>query len=102
MITAALLLTGVKITTMEAMEISVPKLFPAMSQQDPVAILEWYVQTGDVVQPGSNLLKVLAPGREYIIPTPPEVTALHRVVNITSVTVLMMGEWLLTLTPAMI
>jgi len=64
------------------MEITVPQLFEIMTIHDPVTILEWYVQPGDIVEPGANLLKVRAPGRTITIPTPPELTVPHRVVEI--------------------
>ncbi len=64
------------------MEIYLPKLFELMTEPDPVTITEWFVALGDIVQPGDNLVEVWAPGRRITIPTPPELTTPHRVVEI--------------------
>src|SRR5712692_9692812 len=75
---SATFFTGVQIW----MEIYLPKLFELMTEPDIVTILNWYVAPGDVVQPGANLVEVWAPGRRITIPTPPELTTPHRVVEI--------------------
>lgn len=90
-----MLLTGVRIY----MEISMPKLFELMTVHDAIRILEWYVAPGDTVQPGANLLMVRAPGRTITIPTPPELTAPHRVVEIAKGEQLHLGDFLIKLEP---
>jgi len=81
------------------MEIYLPKLFELMTVHDPATILEWYVAPGDMVQPGADLLKVRAPGRTITIPTPPELVAPHRVVEIAKGEKLHMGDFLIKLEP---
>ena len=81
------------------MEIYLPKLFELMTEPDIVTILNWYVAPGDVVQPGANLVEVWAPGRRITIPTPPELTTPHRVVEIAKGEKLRMGDFLIKLEP---
>ena len=83
------------------MEIYLPKLFELMTVHDPVTILEWYVAPGDTVQPGADLLKVRAPGRTITIPTPPELGAPHKVIEIakTEKGPLHLGDFVMKLEP---
>lgn len=81
------------------MEIYLPKLFELMTVHDTIKILEWYVVPGDTVQPGADMLKVRAPGRTITIPTPPELTTPHRVVEIASGEHLHLGDLLIKLEP---
>ena len=81
------------------MEIYLPKLFELMTVHDAIRILEWYVASGDTVQPGADMLKVRAPGRTITIPTPPELTTPHRVVEIAKSEQLHLGDFLMKLEP---
>jgi hypothetical protein len=91
----ATLLTGVRI----CMEIYLPKLFELHTQPDIVKITTWYVSQGSVVQPGDDLIEVWAPGRRITIPTPPELTTPHRVVQLTQDKELHLGDFLIKLEP---
>lgn len=94
----ATVLSGVKIY----MEIYLPRLFELMTQPDPIKILEWYVSPGDIVQPGANMLKVRAPGRTIIIPTPPEMVTDHRIVSRTQQQELHLGDFVMKLEPVVL
>jgi hypothetical protein len=91
----ATLLTGVKFL----MEIYLPKLFELHTEPDIVQIRTWYVSEGSVVQPGDDLVEVWAPGRRITIPTPPELTTPHRVLQLTQVKELHLGDFLIKLEP---
>lgn len=82
------------------MEIYLPKLFELMTIHDAIIIREWYVAPGDIVHPGANLLKVRAPGRTITIPTPPELTVPHRVVEVARGEQLHLGDFLIKMEPA--
>lgn len=84
---------------MDTLQIVLPQLFPLMNERDIVEIMQWHIRAGEVIAPGETLLVVQAPGRRIVIPTPPEMTVPHRVVDITPSTKITMGDWLVTLTP---
>ncbi len=92
---SAAILSGVRIF----MEISLPKLFELHTQPDVVQIRTWYVAQGDIVHPGDDLVEVWAPGRRITIPTPPELTTPHKVVEITQDKELHLGDFLIKLEP---
>jgi len=92
---SATLLTGVRLY----MEIYLPKLFEIMTIHDTIRVLEWYVAPGDTVQPNANMLKVRAPGRTITIPTPPELTTPHQVIEIAKGEQLHLGDFLIKLEP---
>ena len=91
------LFTGVKFI----MEIYLPKLFEIMVEEDVQTVLQWYVKEGDIVQPGAMLVQLDVWDGEYRIPTPPEVTAPHRVTKLGKQVgeKIHLGEFLLSLEP---
>ena len=91
------LFTGVRIT----MEIYLPKLFEIMVKEDVQTILEWYVQEGDIVEPGAMLVLLDVWDGEHQIPTPPEVTVPHRVVKLGPAVgeKIHLGDFLISLEP---
>jgi len=82
-------------------EIYLPKVFPTMSEPDKLTVEQWYVRENDIVQPGDFLLEIEAPVGLIDIPTPPEVTAPHRVVSINKLqgATIRLGDLLIVLEP---
>lgn len=89
---------GVK-TSMK--EIFLPQIFPTMSEYDTLTIAQWYVRERDVIQPGDMLLEIEAPVGLIDIPTPPDITTRHRVVNIVKAQgdAVCLGDLLIALEP---
>jgi pyruvate/2-oxoglutarate dehydrogenase complex dihydrolipoamide acyltransferase (E2) component len=63
-------------------EIRVPKLYPTLGEKDWFSIEKWYINEGDIIQPGDLITSIeCAPGF-FNVPTPPSVQGPHRVVKI--------------------
>ena len=64
-------------------EVHVPKpAYPLISERDWFKIKRWYVQEGDVLQPGDNMVEIDCPPGYYVVNTPPQVKIPHRVAKI--------------------
>lgn len=94
------LFTGVKIE----MKIYLPELFDLMDKEDVLTVLEWYVSLGDIVEPGAMIILLDAFDGEYQIPTPPEMTVPHRVVELGKQVgeKVHLGDFLISLEPVQI
>jgi hypothetical protein len=64
------------------LEVRVPKLFPTHTVRERLIVERWFVQEGDILQPGGLMISLEAPPGFFEIPTPPDVTVPHRVVQL--------------------
>ena len=84
------------------MRIYLPELFDLMAKEDVLTVLKWYVQEGDIVEPGAMLILLDAFDGEYTIPTPPTMTVPHRVIQLGKQVgdKAHLGDFLISLEPA--
>ncbi len=63
-------------------DITLPQIFPTMSEPDRSTILQWYVEEGDIVQRGNRLLEVATAYGDIDILMPPFLQGCYRVQRI--------------------
>ncbi len=84
-------------------DVHVPKpLYPTVSERDWFKIKRWYVQEGDILQPGDLMVEIQCPPGLYDVPTPPQVTSPHRVakIHLPAGSPTHLGELMISLEPA--
>jgi len=89
--------------TSSMVDVRVPKpAYPLISERDWFKIKRWYVQEGDILQPGDNMVEIQCPPGLYDVPTPPQVTSPHRVtkIYIPAGSPTRLGELMISLEPA--